>query len=167
VEEHWILNSCLRAVYSSDEALTLYGGLVAWDLFLQYCRVIAELAENHPMPRTSPNATPMAAVFKMTSRWPKITGMHQGRHYGEDAFRRLCAGLDACQVEAWFAPAEQLIHHAIPPNAVAEWDSTVILRYGRQEDTAVGYNPQKPGHPVSGQMPHVHSPPAFQLRILG
>jgi hypothetical protein len=50
-------------------------------------------------------------------------------------------------VEAWFAPAEQIIHHAIPPNAVADWDSTVIVRYGKQEDTAIGYNPQKPGRP--------------------
>lgn len=36
---------------------------------------------------------------------------------------------------------------SIPPNAVADWDSTVIPRYGKQEDTAIGYNPQKPGRP--------------------
>jgi hypothetical protein len=40
-----------------------------------------------------------------------------------------------------------MIHHAIPPNAVADWDSTVITRYGSQEDAAIGYNPQKPGRP--------------------
>jgi hypothetical protein len=40
-----------------------------------------------------------------------------------------------------------MIHQAIPPNAVADWDSTVIVRYGKQEDTAIGYNPQKPGRP--------------------
>lgn len=151
----------------SDEALTPYGGLVAWDHFLQHCGVIAELAENYPLPRTSPNATPVADILKAFSlncliggtrfahgrrlqddeAVAKITGMHKGRLCGEDAFRRLCAGLDASQVEAWFAPAEQMIHHAIPPNAVADWDSTVIPRYGRQEDTAIGYNPQKPGRP--------------------
>lgn len=27
------------------------------------------------------------------------------------------------------------------------WDSTVIPRYGKQEDTAIGYNPAKPGRP--------------------
>jgi len=64
----------------------------------------------------------------------RITGIHKGRLCGEDAFRRLCADLDAAQVEAWFTPAEQIIHHAIPPHAVADWDSTVIPRYGRQED---------------------------------
>ena len=30
---------------------------------------------------------------------------------------------------------------------MADWDSTVIPRYGKQEDTAIGYNPQKPGRP--------------------
>ncbi|MBC8126333.1 MAG: hypothetical protein H8M99_04195 [Gloeobacteraceae cyanobacterium ES-bin-144] len=49
----------------------------------------------------------------------KITGMLKGRLCGEDAFRRLCAGLDSSQVETWFAPTEQIIHHAIPPNAVS------------------------------------------------
>ena len=77
----------------------------------------------------------------------KITGMQRGRLCGEDAFRRLCWDLEAPHVEAWFAPAEQMIHQAIPPNAVADWDSTVIPRYGKQEDTAIGYNPVKPGRP--------------------
>lgn len=30
---------------------------------------------------------------------------------------------------------------------MADWDSTVIPRHGKQEDTAIGYNPQKPGSP--------------------
>ncbi len=29
-----------------------------------------------------------------------------------------------------------MIHHALPPNAVADWDSTVVVRYGSQEDAA-------------------------------
>lgn len=151
----------------SDESLTPYGGLVAWDHFLERCGVIAELAAGYPLPRTSPNATPVADILKAFSlncliggtrfahcrrlqdddAVAKITGMHKGRLCGEDAFRRLCRDLEAPQVEAWFAPAEQMIHHAIPPNAVADWDSTVIPRYGSQEDAAIGYNPQKPGRP--------------------
>ena len=51
----------------SDEALTAYGGLVAWDNFLERCGVIAELAENYPLPRTSPNATPVADILKAFS----------------------------------------------------------------------------------------------------
>ncbi|MBC8126332.1 MAG: hypothetical protein H8M99_04190 [Gloeobacteraceae cyanobacterium ES-bin-144] len=48
----------------SDEALTPYGGLVAWDHFLERCGVITELAANYPLPRTSPNATPVADILK-------------------------------------------------------------------------------------------------------
>jgi hypothetical protein len=151
----------------SDEALTAYGGLLAWDHFLERCGVIAELAACYPLPRTSPNATPVADILKAFSlnclvggtrfahgrrlqddgAVATITGMSKGRLCGEDAFRRLCEKLEAPQVEGWFAPAEQMIHHAIPPNAVADWDSTVVVRYGKQEDAAVGYNPQKPGRP--------------------
>ena len=151
----------------SDEALTPYGGLVAWDHFLERCGVMGEVARSYPLPRTSPNATPVADILKAFSlncltggtrfahcrrlqddeALAKITGMSKGRLCGEDAFRRLCGKLDCPQVESWFAPAEQMIHQALPPNAVADWDSTVVVRYGKQEDAAVGYNPQKPGRP--------------------
>jgi hypothetical protein len=151
----------------SDEALTPYGGLVAWDHFLERSGVLARLAADYPLPRTSPNATPVLDILKAFSlnclmggkrfahcrrlqddaAVAKITGMAKGRLCGEDAFRRLCAGLDASEVAAWFAGAEQMIHHALPPHAVADWDSTVVVRYGKQEDAAIGYNPQKPGRP--------------------
>ncbi len=151
----------------SDEALTPYGGLVAWDHFLERCGVIAELAAAYPLARTSPNATPVSDILKAFSlnclvggtrfahgrrlqddaAVAKITGMRNGRLCGEDAFRRLCEELTPRQVQAWFTPAERMIHHAMPPNAVADWDSTVVVRYGRQEDAAIGYNPQKPGRP--------------------
>lgn len=151
----------------SDESLTPYGGLVAWDHFLERTGIITELSENYPLARTSPNATPVADILKAFSlncliggtrfahcrrlqddeAVAKITGMRKGRLCGEDAFRRLSVPLDAAQVETWFAPAEQMIHHAIPEGSVADWDSTIIVRYGKQEDAAIGYNPQKPGRP--------------------
>jgi hypothetical protein len=158
---------------SSDEALTAYGGLVAWDHFLERCGVFAQLAKGYPLPRTSNNATPVIDILKAfalntlsggkrfahcrrlqdDSAVARITGMKKERLCGEDAFRRLCENLDSAQVEGWFAPAEQMIHNAIPPNAVADWDSTVVVRYGKQEDAAIGYNPQKPGrqshHPLA------------------
>ena len=162
----------------SDEALTPYGGLVAWDHFLERCGVIDEVARSYPLPRTSPNATAVTDILKAFSlncliggtrfahcRRPqdddavaKITGMRKGRLCGEDAFRRLCAPLDASQVEAWFAPAGQMIHHAMPSNAVADWDSTVVVRHGNQEDAAIGYNPQKPGRPSHHPLAAMHQP---------
>jgi hypothetical protein len=147
---------------SSDESFTPYGGwwlgITSWNT----------AASSPNLPRTSPNATPVADILKAFSlncliggtrfahcRWlqddeavARITGMHKGRLCREDVFRRLCRDLEAPQVEAWFAPAEQMIHHAIPPNAVADWDSTVIPRYGSQEDAAIGYNPQDPAAPA-------------------
>ncbi len=157
----------------SDETLTAYGGLVAWDHFLERCGVLAELARDYPLPRTSPNATPVIDILKAFSlnrlvggtrfahcrrlrddtAVARITGMHKGRPCGEDAFRRPGEPPEAAQVETWFAPAGQMIHHAMPPNAVADRDSTVVVRHGKQEDAATGYNPQKPGRPS-------HHPPA-------
>jgi hypothetical protein len=151
----------------SDELLTAYGGLVAWDHFLERCGVMAVLAADYPLARTSPNATPVADILKAFSLTclaggtrfahcrrlqddgavARITGMSKGRLCGEDAFRRLCAGLAASEVEAWFAGAEGMLHHALPARAVADWDSTVVPRYGSQEDAAIGYNPRKPGRP--------------------
>ena len=55
---------CVRG---SDEALTPYGGLVAWDHFLERCGVMAELASGYPLPRTSPNATPVGDILKAFS----------------------------------------------------------------------------------------------------
>ena len=54
----------------SDEALTPYGGLVAWDHFLERCGVFAQLAAHYPLPRTSPNATPVAEILKALSLKP-------------------------------------------------------------------------------------------------
>lgn len=105
---------------ASDEALTPYGGLAAWDHFLERCGAITELAANYPLPRTSNNATPVAYILKAFSlncliggtrfahgrrlqdgeAVAKITGMRKGRLCGEDAFRRLSRDLDAAQVEA-------------------------------------------------------------------
>jgi hypothetical protein len=44
----------------SDDALTAYGELVARGHLLERCGVIAVLASAYPLPRTSPNATPVA-----------------------------------------------------------------------------------------------------------
>ena len=103
----------------SDESLTPYGGLVAWDHFLERCGIIAQLAAHCPLPHTAPCRAPVPTPRPWpTSSEPfpfncliggtrfahgrrlqddeavaKITGMHKGRLCGEDAFRRLCADL--------------------------------------------------------------------------
>jgi hypothetical protein len=43
--------------------LTAYGGLVAWDHFLSKTGILNKLAEDDPLARTSPNATPVEDIL--------------------------------------------------------------------------------------------------------
>ena len=157
---------------ASDDKLTAYGGIAAWDHFLEHIQILKNLAQDYPLPRTSPNATPVEDILKSFvlncltggKRFAHVRrlqddravatllGLRRGKLCGEDTFRRLCAALSKDQARAWLAKAESQIYGALPQNAIADWDSTVTTRYGTQEDTAVGYNPQKPGrrshHPL-------------------
>lgn len=156
----------------SDEKLTAYGGMVAWDHFLSRIGIFETLATACPPPRTSPNATPVKDILKAFAlncltggkrfahvrraqddqALAQIMGLSRGRLCGEDAFRRLCARLELEQGRDRMAVGERIIYGALPQNTIADWDSTVTTRYGYQEDTAVGYNPHKPGrrshHPL-------------------
>jgi len=154
-------------LHGSDEKLTAYGGLVAWDHFLNKTGILDTLAEHYPLPRTSPNATPVRDILKTFAlnclaggkrfaharraqddkAIAHILGLLRGRLCGEDAFRRLCATLSTEQAREWMGQAEQVIYQAIPESCIADWDSTVTTRFGHQEDTAIGYNPHKPGRP--------------------
>lgn len=151
----------------SDDSLTAYGGLVAWDHFLSKTGLFDKLATSYPLARNSPNATPVHDILKAFAlnclvggkrfahmrrlqddrAIAKILGLLKGRLCGEDAFRRLCAPLGVAQAREWMEEAERDIYLAMPNNSIADWDSTVTTRYGHQEDVAVGYNPHKPGRP--------------------
>lgn len=157
---------------SSDEELTPYGGVVAWDHFLKRTGVIEDLADYYPLQRTSNNATPVGDILKGTmlnfllggKRFAhirriqddlaigQILGLSRGKINGEDAFRRLCEKLDKHQMRQWMRVGERHIHQATPQNWIADWDSTVVTKYGDQEDVEMGYNPHKPGrkslHPL-------------------
>lgn len=161
---HWIA--------SCDDQLSAYGGVVAWDHFLERTGLVEQLSEHYPVARTSPNATPVEDILKEVilnfllggQRYAhirrlqddlalaNILGCKRGKLNGEDAFRRLCEGLKKEQGRAWMEVGERLIYQATPSQWIADWDSTVVTKYGEQEDTAVGYNPQKPGrrslHPL-------------------
>jgi len=55
-------------------------------------------------------------------------------------------------MRAWMSTGEEFIYYATPSSYIADWDSTVITKYGEQEDAEIGYNPRKPGrkslHPL-------------------
>ena len=157
---------------SGDDELTPYGGIVAFDHFLNQTGIIKILADNYPRPRTSPNATPVGDILKgMTMNFllggtrfahqrrlqddravAQIFGLERGRINGEDAFRRLAEKLEKEEMRHWMSKGEEFIYYATPSSYIADWDSTVITKYGEQEDTEIGYNPRKPGrkslHPL-------------------
>lgn len=159
-------------VTATSDRLTPYGGAAAWSHYLEKLGVVADLARRFPRPRTSPNATPVADVvqafmfnclmggrrFAHARRVQDdqavavILGMKKGRLCGEDAFVRMLAKVPRAEARTWLRWSERDLYAALPSGFVADWDSTVNTRYGRQEDVAVGYNPHKPGrgshHPL-------------------
>jgi hypothetical protein len=150
-------------VTRTDEALTPYGGLAAWNGFLKHLGIIERQAHHCPVARTSPNAAPVREVlhsFLLGAlvegkrfchvRWvmddPAVaTLMGMERVRGEDALPRLGKGLDRDDVRQWLHRPQTELYAALPERFIANWDSTVNTRYGHQEDAAVGYNPQKRG----------------------
>ena len=159
-------------VRPASDRLTPYGGAAAWSHYLEKIGVVADLAQRFPVPRTSPNATPVADVlqafmfnclmggqrFAPARRVQDdravavILGLKKGRMCGEDAFARMLAKVPQPTARTWLAWSERDLYAALPSAFVADWDSTVNTRYGRQDDVAVGYNPHKPGrgshHPL-------------------
>ncbi|HKK29622.1 MAG TPA: hypothetical protein VKA18_04420, partial [Alphaproteobacteria bacterium] len=127
-----------------DEQLTAYGGLVAWDHFLQRTGIIELLASSYPLARTSPNATPVRDILQAfvlncliggkrfahvrrlqdDQAIARILGLRRERLCGEDAFRRLCAELTPEQTRTWMRCGEDLLYNALPQNCIADWDST-------------------------------------------
>lgn len=159
-------------VTATQDRLTPYGGAAAWSHYLEKLGVIADLARRFPVERTSPNATPVADVLQafmfnclMGGRrfaharrvqddqaLAVILGMQKERLCGEDAFYRMMMKVPRTQARTWLSWSERDLYAALPSAFVADWDSTVNTRYGRQEDVARGYNPHKPGrgshHPL-------------------
>ena len=154
----------------TDETLTAYGGLVAYSAFVKKLGWLDDLAVRFPGERSRPNALPVADVLRSF----ELNCLCQGRRFahvravqndpavaqimgmkrvpGEDAFPRLVKSLPRDKARQWVAQTERELYAALPGEFVADWDSTVNVRYGHQEDAAVGYNPFKPGrrshHPL-------------------
>ena len=103
-------------VVPASDRLTPDGGAAAWSHSLEKIGVVADLAQRFPVPRTSPNATPVADVlqafmfnclmggqrFAHARRVQDdravavILGLKKGRMCGEDAFaRRIAADASA------------------------------------------------------------------------
>jgi hypothetical protein len=156
---------------STDQALTPFGGLVPLAAFLRRTGIVEQLAESCPVRRTSPNALPVYDVvmsFLLTAvcdgrrfahvqrlredpALKELFGLRRGV-VGEDAIRRLFAGIETEVGARWVEAAQSPVWTALPTPLIIDWDSTVQTKYGRQEGAEIGYNPHKRGrrsfHPL-------------------
>ena len=152
-------------IESTDQVMAPFGGLVPWAAFLKKTGIFEVLANTSPVTRTSNNAMSVYDIimsFSLTALCdgkhfsdvdrlrhdpaiPKLFGM--GRIASDDTIRRYFQSIDIAEARSWLLLASKPIRSALPKQYIADWDSTVITRYGEQEDAVVGYNPTKRGRP--------------------
>ena len=149
----------------TDETMTPFGGLVPWAAFIKKTGIFEALAESSPVVRTSNNALSVYDIltsFSLTTLCdgthfsdvnrlrhdpaiPELFGMK--RVASDDTIRRFFKRVDIEKARSWIASSAAPIRSALPKDFILDWDSTVITRYGHQEDAVVGYNPVKRGRP--------------------
>lgn len=154
----------------TDDVMTPYGGLVPFAAFVRHTGLIDRIATTSPIARTSPNAAPTKDIivsflltalcegkrFSHVERFREDPTMAQlfgiNRVVSDDTIRRYFKLIDSVQSRQWIEQAITPLWRALPDEMILDWDSTVLTRYGHQEQAAVGYNPQKPGrrshHPL-------------------
>jgi hypothetical protein len=170
----------------TGDTLTPYGGLVPWAAFTRHLGVFERLAASAPVVRTSPNAAPVYDVVQSFA----LTALTDGRRFAhierlredpavpelfglaavvsDDTVRRFFASVDPAVGAEWIAACAAPLWQALPARIIADWDDTVQPKYGRQEGTAVGYNPAKPGrrslHPLMAVVAGTRLCPAYRFR---
>lgn len=152
-------------IQSTEDSMTPFGGLVPFAAFIKKTGIFENLALNSPLIRTSNNAASAHDVlvsFALTtlcdgshfsdvnrlrhdSTIPELFGMN--RVVSDDTIRRYFRSLDIEAARKWIASSSSSTLSALPKNYILDWDSTIITRYGNQEDAVVGYNPTKRGRP--------------------
>jgi len=86
----------------------------------------------------------------------------------DDTIRRFLKSLPETEARDWIAKASRPLWSSLPEKYILDWDSTVITRYGHQEDAEVGYNPTKRGrpshHPLMAAVAGTRLCPYYRLR---
>jgi len=150
---------------TTDDSMTPFGGIVPFAAFLKKASFLQRLAASSPVQRTSNNASPIydiLASFMLTTLCDGSRFVHveRLRHdpalaqvmgmesvVSDETIRRFLKVLPEREGRQWIADAARPLWGALPKPFILDWDSTVITRYGHQEDAEVGYNPHKPGRP--------------------
>lgn len=154
----------------TEDTMTPFGGMVPWAAFIKKCNMFKTLADTSPVIRKSNNASKVYDILTSFS----LTALCDGSHFsdvnrlrndpaipelfgldrvvGDDSIRRFFKSINIEDARKWLSSASTPIRSALPENYILDWDSTVITRYGDQEDAVVGYNPVKRGrnshHPL-------------------
>jgi hypothetical protein len=158
----------------TPKAVTPFGGLTSFIVFLQQIGFGARVAQALPFPAaTSPNAIPLAhtctafvfAVVTGASRFAHTDWLRGDRALhallgiarfpGDDTVRNFFRRFTQSHIEAFWRPLWRwLCTLIVSPleGFFLDLDSTILCREGRQEGAAKGYNPQRKGrnshHPL-------------------
>lgn len=155
---------------ATGTTMTPYGGLVPFAAFVKKLGFVDELVRTCPVERTSPNAAPVRDIvvslillnicdgrrFAHVDRLREDPAIAEifgiGAVRSDDTIRRFLKSVPREKLRPWIDGAAACIRDLLPERIINDWDSTVVTRYGAQEEAAVGYNPTKPGrrshHPL-------------------
>jgi len=150
---------------TTDDSMTPFGGIVPFAAFLKKAGFLQRLSACSPVQYTSNNASPIhdiLASFMLTvlcdgSRFVHVERLRHDPALAEvmgmesvvsdETMLRYLKTMPEREGRDWIAQSARPLWSALPKQFILDWDSTVITRYGQQEDAVVGYNPHKPGRP--------------------
>lgn len=158
----------------TDRTVTAWGGMRMFKAFLDKTGIREELGKvGLPEPGSNSGCNPIVIV---ESFW--VSMWLGGMKFSHTAMVRFDSGLRKIfgwmrlpcvstytrffkrfrreEVDAVFGQLNRWFFNQMPArNITVDLDSSVVTRYGRQEGSAVGYNPKKPGrrshHPIMDQ----------------
>lgn len=169
-------------VEETPKAVTPFGGITSFVVFLQQIGFGARVAQAMPFPApTSPNAIPLAhtfaafffAVVTGASRFAHVDWLRGDRALhallgikrfpGDDTVRDFFRRFTQRHIEEFWRPLWSwlLTLVAVPEGGFhLDLDSTVFCREGKQEGARKGYNPKRKGrashHPLLAVLAEAH-----------
>jgi DNA-directed RNA polymerase subunit N (RpoN/RPB10) len=152
----------------TERAVTPFGGLAVFILFLQKVGFVEKVRQHMPIRWRSPNHIDPTATFT-AFLMAVLTGAKRFAHAGllrgdralhallgldrfpvDDTIRNLFRKFGMGQVQRLYEPLAEWQMERLPQRSegyTLDLDSTVFERYGKQEGSLKGHNPRKHGRP--------------------
>ena len=152
--------------WEDDSPVTPYGNLSFFIEYLKVSRLFDSLVSDFPLNYTSNNSskprdiigTTLLSILCGHKRYAHITSLRNDkvnpallgmtRLCSEDSIRRCFKKLEESSALSWI---KNHLDFCYRPLLNEEWildvDTTIKCLYGKQEGSAIGYNPHKPGRP--------------------